>query len=199
MSRYLLPSPGGVLIWLCARPASLERRLFEHLLGAPEAVELNVPALASALRHPAQAIARALFALNRQASIAVHDSAVPRRAPASPAMRAGVRQGIAGLEQDLIDISGGCGEIMLASDDGFCIAQTGLPAQQAQALAARLPWDDGSVMQFRMQLCFTDRTLYFCASSRIDLKHPVMLRLGAHLVQGCHLPMPLQRNDDAEK
>ncbi|MFZ3139956.1 hypothetical protein [Polaromonas sp.] len=187
MSRYLLPRPGGVLTWLSVRPPSLERRLFEHLLGAPAAVELNVQALASALRHPVQAIARALFALNRQASIEVQDGAASLPA-ASPALRAGLRQGIAGLAQDLIDISGGCGEIMLASDDGFCIAQAGLSAQQAQALAAHLPWDDGSVMHFRMQLCFADRTLYFCASSRIDLKHPVMLRLGAHLVQGCHLP-----------
>ena len=198
MSRYLLPRPGGVLTWLSVRPPSLERRLFEHLLGAPAAVELNVQALASALCHPVQAIARALFALNRQASIEVQDGAAPLCAAASPALRAGLRQGIAGLAQDLIDISGGCGEIMLASDDGFCIAQAGLSAQRAQALAAHLPWDDGSAMNFRMQLCFADRTLYFCASSRIDLKHPVMLRLGADLVQGCQL-QPLQRNHDAEK
>lgn len=187
MSRYLLPRPGGVLTWLSVRPPSLERRLFEHLLGAPAAVELNVQALASALCHPVQAIARALFALNRQASIEVQDGAASLPA-ASPALRAGLRQGIAGLAQDLIDISGGRGEIMLASDDGFCIAQAGLSAQRAQALAAHLPRDDGSAMPFRMQLCFADRTLYFCASSRIDLKHPVMLRLGADLVQGCHLP-----------
>ncbi|CAN5398113.1 hypothetical protein BH10PSE16_BH10PSE16_42440 [soil metagenome] len=184
MSRYLQPKPGGVLTWLSVRPPSLERRLFEHLLATPEAVELNVQALASALCHPVQAVARALFALNRQASIEVQDSAP--RAAASPAMRKGLRPGIAGLAQDLVEISGKCGEIMLSSDDGFCIARAGLSAERAELLAAHLPLDKGSVMNIQMQLVFAGRTLYFCASPGVDLKHPVMLRLGTHLVQGCH-------------
>ena len=77
---------------------------------------------------------------------------------------------------------------MLASDDGFCIAQAGLSPQRAQSLAAQLPLGDGSVPDFHAALCFGDRTLHFYASPGIDLKHLLMLRLGARLLQACRRP-----------
>ncbi|MDQ3059297.1 MAG: hypothetical protein M3R45_07175 [Pseudomonadota bacterium] len=188
MPRYLQVRPGAVLAWLSMKPASLERRLFEHLLGAPQAVALNVPALAAALRQPARAIARALFALNRQAGIAVQEAAAPPCGAANPASGAACR-GLAGLEQDLRDISCGNGQMMLACEDGFCIAQAGLSPAQAQSLAAQLALGDGpAASHCRAALSFGDRTLHFYASAGIDLKHPLMLRLGARLLQGCQLP-----------
>ena len=188
MSRYLQAQPDGVLVWLSVRPPSLERRLFEHLLAAPQTLELNVPALAAALGHPVPSVARALFVLNRHASIAVQDGVAPLSAAASPAMRGGMHQGISGLDQDLTDICCEQGEIMLASDDGFCIAQAGLSPERAQWLAAQLPSGDGLTQSFRAVLCFGGRTLHFYASPGINLKHPLMLRMGVHLLQGCYLP-----------
>jgi hypothetical protein len=186
--RYLRARPGGVLTWLSVGPPSLERRLFEHLLGAPEAVEFNVPALAARFSLPARTLARALFALNRHASVAVQDAADPLPAAASPALREAVRPGLAGLEQDLIDIVQAQGEMLLACSDGFCIARAGLSPQRAQQLAARLPLGDEGGTSFRTALCFGDRRLHFYASAGIDLKHPLMLRLGARLLRGCGLP-----------
>ena len=178
MSRYLHARPRGVLVWLAVSPLSLERQLFEHLLGARDAVALNVPALAVALGHPVQAIARALFALNRHASIAVRDAAASVTAVAPG--------GLASLPQDMVDIAGQRGEIMLASADGFCIAQAGLPSERAEAVAAQLSLGIWPVMSFRAALQVGGRVLNFCASSEIDLAHPAMLRLGAHLVRGGH-------------
>lgn len=186
--RYLQARPGGVLTWLSVRPPSPERRLFEHLLGAPDAVELNVPALAARFCLPARTLARALFALNRHASVAVQDAADTLPVAAGPAPQGAGRPGLAGLEQDLIDIAQAQGEMLLASNDGFCIARAGLSPQRAQQLAARLPLGDEGGAGFRAALCFGDRTLHFYASAGIDLKHPLMLRLGARLLRACRLP-----------
>lgn len=188
MTRYLRARPGGVLTWLSVRSPSPERRLFEHLLDASDRVELNVPALAASLCLPARAIARALFALNRHSSIAVQDAAAPLAAAASPVLHRAGRPGLAGLEQDLMEIAQAHGEMLLASEDGFCIAQAGLSPEGAQRLAARLPLGGELATSSRTALCFGDRTLHFYASSGIDLKHPLMLRLGARLLRGCRLP-----------
>lgn len=188
MGRYLQPRPAGVLAWLCVKPPSPERRLFEHLLGAADAVALDVPALARALSLPARTVARALFALNRHSSVAVQDSAEPLAAAASPAMHPAAGLGLAALAQDMAGIAQPQGQIMLASDDGFCIAQAGLSAPQAQRLAAQLPLGDGAAPNFHAALCFGDRTLHFYASPAIDLAHPLMLRLGARLLRACQRP-----------
>lgn len=186
--RYLQARPGGVLTWLSVRPPSVERRLFEHLLGAPDAVEFNVPALAVRFSLPARTLARALFALNRHASVAVQDAVDPLPAAPSPAPEEAGRAGLAGLEQDLIDIAQAQGEMLLACSEGFCIARAGLSPQRAQQMAARLPLGDEEGPSFRTALCFGDRTLHFYASAGVDLKHPLMLRLGARLLRGCRLP-----------
>ena len=185
MARYLQARPAGVLAWLCVKLPSPERRLFEHLLGAPDAVAFDVPALARALGLPARAVAHALFALNRHSSVAVEDSAEPLAAAASPAMHSAAGLGMAALAQDMAQIAQPHGQIMLASSDGFCIAQAGLSAPQAQRLAAQLCRGDSSVPDFHEALCFGDRTLHFYASAGVDLAHPLMLRLGARLLRAC--------------
>lgn len=194
MSRYLQPKPGGVLAWLSVSSPSVERCLFEHLLGAPEAVELNVKALAATLRHPVQSVAQALFALNRHASIAVHDDAKALSRDAILAMSQGRRRGIASLDQDLVEISQDKGEVLLASEDGFCIARAGMDAKRAQWLAAQLSLGRGPATSFQVAFSFGRRTLHFCASPDVDLDHPAMLRLGAHLMQSCHWPSALTGN-----
>ena len=194
MSRYLRARPDGVLDWLSVKPASLERRLFEYLLAAYDDVELNVPALAAALTHSSQSIARALFVLNRHSSIDVKESSSPSPDLAHAAKSQKTPRGIANLEQDLIDIAQTQGEILLASDDGFCIAQTGMSPEQAQLLAAHLPSDKYPTMSFQARLHFGENTLHFGASPGIDLKHPAMLKLGAHLLHGCHQPYAMTGN-----
>jgi hypothetical protein len=186
MARYLQARPEGVLAWLCVKPPSVERRLFEHLLGAPEAVALDVPALAANLCLPARAIAHALFALNRHSSVAVQDSAEPFAMAANPQMHTPWRRGMADLEQDLIAISQASGQMLLACDDGFCIAQAGLSPARAQSLAAQLPLGKSAAPNFQAALCLGDRRLHLHASPDIDLKHPLMLRLGARLLRICH-------------
>ena len=179
-SRYIMPTPAGMLSRLGQAPGGDERRLFEHVLltGRPQPVDMA--AFGVALAMPVATIARLMFALNRTQSITVLEEA-----PSSRVTWA--ESGLAGLADDLAALAIPGQKLLLSSADGLSIARVGWTPYEADVMATRQPSDYRPSMGEIFPLYVASRCFYLSANARVDQKSPVLLNLGYRLLQAAGL------------
>jgi hypothetical protein len=180
-SRYIMPTPAGMLSRLGVPQMSDERRLFEHVLlcGRPQPVDMA--AFGVALGLSVASIARLMFALNRTQSISVLEEPPSARV-------AWAESGLAGLGDNLAALAIPGQKLLLSSADGLCIARVGWTAYEADVMATREPRDYQPSMGEIFPLHVGTRCFYLSANARIDQKNTVLLNLGYRLLQGCSSP-----------
>jgi len=177
-SRYLIPTPAGVLACLGQPPGSEQRRLFERILlnGRPQPIDM--PGWGTELGHPVAAIARILFGLNRSQSVSVLEEAPPSNL-------AWAHTGLNGLINDLVALATPGQKLLVASADGFSIARVGWSSYEADVMATRQPRDYTPSQGEIWPLYLGSRCFYLSANARIDQKNPALLNLGYRLLRGC--------------
>jgi len=92
--------------------------------------------------------------------------------------------GLAGLGSDLASAVGPRQNLLLASDQGFCVASVGWTAYEAQVMAAsghQHPKELGEVLRLNVGR----QRFQLCASGRLDRTAFAWLRLGYRLLHGC--------------
>lgn len=169
---WLRAHPVGVLTWLLKPGHSVERALFEHLLVQDAAVATDVHELARRLGETSAVVARALFALVRTESLAVHVAS-----PSASVYRAG---GLAHLQTDLLELGRPGQKLVLASDDGFCIASVSCTRYEEEVLAASAGTRGGALQTHTLR--FGGHRVDLVASEPIDRRSPALLHLGRRLL-----------------
>lgn len=132
--RFLRPKSAGVMRWLtqpvCERREANERQVFEQILFGPDRQSVDTAKLAQATGLDAKQVAKALFSLNRERSIAV-DVGTGYADSASRNWSALILQ-MSAMAQRLIKKS-----MVLADPEGLCIASVGTLDEMSQTIAAR--------------------------------------------------------------
>lgn len=174
--RIVAASPGGVLDCLALDGNVLQRRVFVSMLGAGGFLQLHVPSLASALHVGSQAVAQALFALMRQGCIVVADQA---REIATTDWR---QRGLAGLHADLMALTNPGQKIVLATQDGLCVAHTGWSTYEAEIIACRGAQDWAAAGGEVWPLQLGARRFRLCTHAPIDRRNTALLGLGYRML-----------------
>lgn len=169
---WLRAHPPGVLTWLPQAGASLERLLFEYLLLQEQATQTDTHALAKTLQQSTSTVARALFALLRNESLSVHV-----KPPASFAYRDG---GLGQLQADLLELALPGQKLVLASQEGLCLASVGCTRYEAEVLAAAV--GTLSATPHAHVLRFARGHIHLLASSAVDQRNSALLHLGRRLL-----------------
>lgn len=177
-SRYLIPTPAGVLACLGQPLSSEQRRLFEHILLAGRPQPIDIPGFGAALGQPVAAIARIMFGLNRNQNVSVLEEAPSARMDWECT-------GLSGLINDLVALATPGQKLLVAGADGFSLARVGWSSYEADVMATRQPRDYTPGQGEIWPLYLGSRCFYLSANARIDQKNPVLLKLGYRLLRGC--------------
>lgn len=135
-SRFVDVAAPAIFHWLSQSARSPERDLLESLLAVDPTRPLDLERIAGNLQVPVSAIARTLFALNREHFLAIDTSAPP----------AAEYHRLATNLRSTLDKLGAAGmRIVLTADDGLLLAHTGCDFVTAERVAAGLGASDGFV------------------------------------------------------
>lgn len=154
----------------------LTRSVFELLLRAGRAVHLSLPTLSAQLQAVPRDVARALFALVRESRIAVADRAQQAGTPDWKAT------GLNGLDDDLVALARPGQKLVLATDDGLCMARCGWSAYEAEVMAAVRRQDFTPERGEMRVLRVGAHRFRLCASAPVNTSSPALLRLGHRLL-----------------
>ncbi len=183
MSRYLALQAQGLAQWLGRPPTSPVQRVYLGLLHLPRSAPLAPARLAERFGLELPDFSRALFELNRSASLQVCETEEDHSAEyaADHALLCAELGRLAGPAPAL-----------LAGNDGLCLAQQGLTEAAGTEEAARCHQgpsrDFPCVMPLYLDL--GGRPIHLCSPQPIDATSTALLRLARRLI-GLQQPGPL--------
>lgn len=170
-NRYVDVAGPAIFHWLSQPTRSPERDLLESLLAVDPTKPLDLERIAGNLQVPVSAIARTLFALNRQQSLAIATSAPP----------AAEYHRLASNLRHTLDTLGQAGmRIVLAADDGLLLAYTGCEFACAERVAAGMGEKEGFGQIAHLSFWRVSIRIY--AVEPLDRKHRAWVTL-ARLLQ----------------
>lgn len=174
MTRYLEIQAQGVLACLGQPPVTPAQRVFSGLLQLPRSAPLVAAELAARFGLELEDFSRALFELNRSRSLRVTDDARDHAAQFQP--------GIALLHEDLCALGASRPELLLATDDGLCLAQQGLPEELCLRQAALCHRGPSAEFPWVFPLHLGSRVIHLCSRHDIDTASAALLGLARRLV-----------------
>lgn len=177
--RYVKPWGTGLLHWLDRDNDNASRRLLVYLILSGKPVPLNIAELAETLNLSANALAKAMFSLNRDECISVLE-----QASSALAEKSWLAAGLAGLEQDMASILKPRQGMLLASEDGLLLASVGVSAYEAEVLAVQVRPDSSErqgAWQARWLKAGSHRFVLMW-SHELDVRHVGLLKMGARLL-----------------
>lgn len=177
--RYVKPWGTGLLHWLDHAEDHASRRLLVYLILSGKPVPLNIAELAQTLDLSANALAKAMFSLNREECISVLDHCSDALVEKSWL----VEDGLAGLEQDMASLLKPRQGVLLASEDGLLLASVGVSAYEAEVLAVQIRPESASrgVWSSRWLRVGVHRFVLMW-SHELDVRHVGLLQMGARLL-----------------
>ncbi len=173
MSRYLHLQAPGLAQWLGQPPRSPTQRVLAGLLAMPLSAELVPARLARGFGLDLTAFSRALFELNRSRSLQVSMQAQDHTAEFT-GDHARLCQDLAQLEPQ--------SAVLLAGDDGLCLAQQGLPEEVCIHQAALCHLGPSREFPCVMPLHLGARVVHLCSPAPIDMTGAALLRLARRLI-----------------
>lgn len=174
MTRYLDIQARGVGQWLSSPPAAPAQRVFWGLLQMPRSAPLVPAELADRFGLDVADFSRALFELNRGHALQVTEQA-----------RDHAEHFVYDFDllcADLRHLGSDTPQLMLASADGLCLAQLGLPEEICLQQAARCQHGASKEFPSVMPLHLGERVLHLCSPGTIDATNAALLRLARRLV-----------------
>lgn len=174
MTRYLEIQTQGVLAWLGEPPVAPAQRVFSGLLHLPRSAPLVAAQLAEQFGMDLQEFSRALFELNRRQSLRVTEQALDHTAQ--------FHFDFALLCEDLRELGADQPGLLLATADGLCLAQQGLPEEVCIRQAALCHRGPSQEFPRVIPLHVGNRTVYLCSAQDIDPSSAALLRLTRRLI-----------------
>lgn len=174
MNRYLEIRAPGIVDWLSRPPDSPAQQVFWGLLQLPCSVPLVPAQLAERFGMNLPDLSRALFELNRRNSLLVTHEAVDH-APEFD-------HDFALLCEDLRSLAEETPRLMLATADGLCLAQHGLPKEVCTQQAAICHQGPNQEFPCVIPLHLGSRTVRLCSPQPIPASSAALLRLARRLI-----------------
>lgn len=174
MNRYLDIQSQGIPRWLASPPTSPAQRVFWGLLQMASSAPLVPAELARRFGLTVPELSRALFELNRANSLRVHEQAQDHEQD--------FIYDFALLCEDLRELGGDEAKIMLASDDGLCLAQAGLPEEVCNHQAAVCPAGPNNEFPCVVPIHLGRSVVHLCAHRAILTAGAPLLRLVRRLL-----------------
>ena len=170
-NRFVDVAAPAVFHWLSQANRSPERDLLESLLAVDPTRPLDLERIAGNLQVPVSAIARTLFALNREHFLAIDTSAPP----------AAEYHRLATNLRRTLDTLGEAGmRIVLTADDGLLLSHTGCAFPVAERVAAGLGQSEGFVPIADLHFWRVPIRIYACEP--VDRSHTAWVTM-ARLLQ----------------
>ena len=173
MNRYLDIQAQGVVDWLCSPPESPAQKVFAGLLRLSDSAVLVPAQLAEQFGLNLQDFSRALFELNRRQSVQV----IPEPQNHADELRAD----FALLCADLGDLAAQAQPLLLASNDGLCLAQQGLAEEACIKQAAECHRGENPQFPHVLPLHLSSGLFRLCSPAPIRTSHAALLRLARRL------------------
>lgn len=175
-SRFVDVTPAGVLAVLAEPARSPARDLVELLLWRSPAQALDFQEAGLHLGQDVSALARTMFALNRNHWVRVEAQAERLAAPCV--------HGLAhGLSADLAALGGPRGRLVLGCAEGYCVHALNTDPAEAARVAAGL----GACGDFRplLSVCFARDRITVFADCMPDCDNPAWVSLARRLLRNC--------------
>lgn len=174
VTRYLELQARGAAQWLSSPPVSSAQKVVWGLLQMPHAAPLVPAELASRFDLEVAEFSRALFELNRSQALQVIEQAQDHAEHFVYDFEL--------LRADLRLLGTGTPQLMLASADGLCLAQHGLPEDVCMRQAVLCHHGASQEFPSVLPLYLGERAVHLCSPGAIDASNSALLRLARRMI-----------------